>query len=142
MRRPLCRCGSARLNDQHGRRAVIVAVNATAGVMNVSKNKLLAAVTLGASQTQIFVHVVLPATVPFILTGMRIAMGNSFTAVVSAEMISANRGLGYLIYHSRLWMATDTIFLSILILGFFGLGADILFREVIKRFARRFGAVA
>jgi NitT/TauT family transport system permease protein len=110
--------------------------------MNVSKNKLLAAVTIGASQTQIFVHVVLPATVPFILTGMRIAMGNSFTAVVSAEMISANRGLGYLIYDSRLWMATDTIFLSILILGFFGLGADILFREVIKRFARRFGAVA
>lgn len=120
----------------------IVAVNTTAGVMNVSKNKLLAAVTLGASRRQVFLHVVLPASVPFILTGMRIAMGNSFTAVVSAEMISANKGLGYLIYDARLWMATDTIFLGILILGFLGLGTDILFRWLIKRFGRRYGAVA
>lgn len=119
----------------------IVAINSMVGVLNVAPNKTLAATTLGASRSQVFFHVILPASVPFVLTGMRLAMGNSFTAVVSAEMISANEGLGYLIYDSRLWLATDTIFVAILVLGLLGLGADLLFRGLIRRFAKRFGVV-
>jgi hypothetical protein len=64
-----------------------------------------------------FVHVTLPATLPFILTGMRLAMGNSFATVVAAEMIAADSGLGFLIFDSRLWMATDKIFIGIVCLG-------------------------
>lgn len=119
----------------------IVAVSSMIGVLGVAPNKIWAAVTLGASRSQIFVHVVLPASLPAILTGMRVAMGNSFTSVVSAEMISANEGLGYLIFDSRLWMATDTIFVAILVLGVLGLGADTIFRLLIRRFGGRFGAV-
>lgn len=119
----------------------IVAVSSMIGVLGVAPNKIWAAITLGASRPQVFFHVILPATLPAILTGMRVAMGNSFTSVVSAEMISANEGLGYLIFDSRLWMATDTIFVAILVLGFLGLGTDTLFRALIRRFGGRYGAV-
>lgn len=119
----------------------IVAVSSMIGVLGVAPNKIWAAITLGANRWQIFFYVILPASLPAILTGMRVAMGNSFTSVVSAEMISANEGLGYLIFDSRLWMATDTIFVAILVLGFLGFGADTFFRVLIRRFGGRFGAV-
>lgn len=120
----------------------IIVVNSAIGVMNIPKNKILAAETLGASKYQIFLYVVLPASVPFILAGMRLAMGNSFATVVSAEMLASDSGLGYLIFNSRLWMATDTIFVAILFLGFLGLLTDAVFRYGIRRFAGRFGPAA
>jgi NitT/TauT family transport system permease protein len=119
----------------------IVAINASLGVINIPKNKLLAAETLGASRSQTFFHVVVPAALPFILAGMRLAMGNSFATVVSAEMIAADTGLGYLIFNSRLWMATDVIFVAILLLGFLGLLTDLLFRSAIRRFAGKYGPI-
>ena len=72
---------------------------------------------------------------------MRLAMGGSFAAVVSAEMVSSNEGLGFLIFNSRLWMATDAIFVAILVLGALGFTTDWLFRLAIRRFARQFGPV-
>lgn len=119
--------------------AFVVAINTMVGVANVSPNKIWAARMLGANNRQLFWRVVLPAALPYVLTGMRLAMGGSFTAVVSAEMVSANEGLGYLIYNSRLWMATDSIFVAILVLGFLGLGTDALFRWAIRRFAHQYG---
>jgi NitT/TauT family transport system permease protein len=119
----------------------IVAINASLGVINIPKNKLLAAETLGASKLQSFFYVVIPASLPFILAGMRLAMGNSFATVVSAEMIAADTGLGYLIFNSRLWMATDIIFVAILLLGFLGLLTDLLFRSAIRRFAGKYGPI-
>ncbi|MGV6873474.1 ABC transporter permease [Pseudochelatococcus sp. B33] len=119
----------------------IVAINASLGVINIPKNKLLAAETLGASRSQSFFHVVVPAALPFILAGMRLAMGNSFATVVSAEMIAADNGLGYLIFNSRLWMASDVIFVAILLLGFLGLLTDLLFRTAIRRFAGKYGPI-
>src|SRR3546814_9203300 len=64
---------------------------------------------------------------------MRIAMGNSFMAVVSAEMVSADAGLGYLIFNARLWMATDQILIGIFFLGVLGIFPDWVFRILIKR---------
>ncbi len=75
---------------------------------------------LGATERQEFLHVVVPATLPFVLTGMRLAMGNSYATVVSAEMIAADQGMEFLIFNSRLWMATDTIFVAIVRLGVLG----------------------
>lgn len=116
-----------------------VAVNASVGVSNIPVNKIWAGKTLGANQRQIFLHIVIPAALPFVLTGMRLAMGYAFTAVVSAEMIASDEGLGFLIFNSRLWMATDVIFVSILALGFLGWGCDILFRYLTRLLAHNFG---
>jgi NitT/TauT family transport system permease protein len=119
----------------------IVLINTMVGVAHIAPNKLRAAACLGATPVKTFVHVTLPATLPFILTGMRLAMGNSFATVVAAEMIAADSGLGYLIFNSRLWMATDKIFIGIVCLGTLGIITDRFFRHLVIRFAHQYGPI-
>jgi ABC-type nitrate/sulfonate/bicarbonate transport system permease component len=117
----------------------IVVINTSIGVSNVAPNKIWAARSLGADRGQVFLHVIAPASVPFILGGMRIAMGLSVAVIVAAEMIGADRGLGFLIWNSRIWMQTDVIFLVIVLLGVLGFTLDQFFRLLIRRFASRYG---
>src|SRR5260370_25684229 len=72
----------------------IVILNTAAGVSAIANNKIRAAQTLGVTRGQIFFHVALPATVPHILTGMRLAVATSFTTIVAPELTAANEGLG------------------------------------------------
>src|SRR2546426_280744 len=81
----------------------IVILNTAAGVSAIAPDKIRAAQSLGATRAQIFFHVAMPATVPYILTGMRLAMGNSFTTIVAAELIAANDGLGKMLWAGRLF---------------------------------------
>lgn len=116
----------------------IIVVNTLSGVTAIPKIKYRAAQALGVTGWKLFVYVSLPATIPYILTGMRIAMGNAFAVIVAAEMIGAQEGLGYLIVYSRLVMRTDAIFVAIIVLGTLGLVTDQLFRLAIHYFARRY----
>jgi NitT/TauT family transport system permease protein len=116
----------------------VVLLSAMIGVGAVDRNKIRAAQCLGASERQILLWVKLPAALPYILTGMRMAMMNSFMTVVSAEMIAAESGLGYLIYNSRQWMETDSIFVGMLALGVVGLLCDRLFVLIIRTALKRF----
>lgn len=118
-----------------------VILNTAAGVSSIAPNKLRAAQALGAGRWQIFALVALPATVPFILTGMRLAMANSFTTIVAAELISANEGLGVMLWNGRMFMLIDEIFLSLVCLGLLGFATDRLFRWGIYRFAGRYAPV-
>jgi NitT/TauT family transport system permease protein len=116
----------------------LVLVNTMAGVATVARNQIRSARCFGASALQIFLWVSFPATLPHVLTGMRLAMGNSFAAVVGAEFIAAQAGLGFLIVDSGTWMATDRMFAGIVTLGGLGLLADQLFRAVMTRWAARY----
>jgi len=119
----------------------IVIINTAAGVNAVAPNKIRAARSLGAGPFQIFFFVALPATVPYILTGMRLAMANSFVTIVAAELVAANNGLGRMIWDSRMYMLVDQIFVALLVLGLLGFTADRLFRWGIYSFAGRFSPV-
>ncbi|HZQ00257.1 MAG TPA: ABC transporter permease [Reyranella sp.] len=119
----------------------IVIINTAAGVSAVAPNKIRAARSLGASSAQVFFFVALPATVPYILTGMRLAMANSFVTIIAAELVAANNGLGRMIWDSRLYMLIDQIFVALLVLGLLGFTADRLFRWGIYAFAGRFAPV-
>ncbi len=114
----------------------IVTVNTIAGVMSVNPIHVQGALCLGAGRYKIFTRVILPSTIPFLLTGMRLAMGNSFMTIVSAEMIAAEKGLGFLIFTSRLFMQTERIFVGIVCLGILGFAVDSVFRFGIHRLAR------
>ena len=116
----------------------IVILNPAAGVSAIAPNKIRAAESMGATQAQIFFHVALPATVPYILTGMRLAMANSFTTIVAAELIAANDGLGKMLWDGRLFMLVDEIFVSLVTLGFLGFATDRLFRWSIYTFAGKY----
>jgi ABC-type nitrate/sulfonate/bicarbonate transport system permease component len=119
----------------------IVIINTAAGVSAVAPNKIRAARSLGANRAQVFGYVALPATVPYILTGMRLAMGNSFVTIIAAELVAANAGLGKMIWDARLYMLVDQIFVALLVLGLLGFTADRLFRWGIYAFAGRFSPV-
>lgn len=115
-----------------------VALNTVAGAASVHRDKIRAARMVGAHEWQVFLWVIVPSTVGYILTGMRLAMGVSFMTVVAAEMLAAQSGIGYLIINSRLWMATDKIFVGILALGCLGYATDKMFDLLIKRFAWKY----
>jgi NitT/TauT family transport system permease protein len=116
----------------------IVILNTAAGVSAIANNKIRAAQALGATRGQIFFHVALPATVPYILTGMRLAMANSFTTIVAAELIAANEGLGKMLWDGRMFMLVDDIFVSLVSLGLLGFAVDRMFRWSIYTFAGKY----
>ena len=119
----------------------IVIIATCAGVAGVDRDKIRAARSLGANRWQVFFHVTIPATVPAILTGMRIAMANSFTTIVAAELVAANEGLGKMLWDARMFMLVEDIFVALLCLGFMGFLVDRLFRWATFRFAGKYAPV-
>ncbi len=119
----------------------IVILNTMAGVLSIPVNKIRAAQCLGASRAQIFLHVSMPATLPYIFTGMRLAMANSFATIVSAEMLGANAGVGTMLWTARLYMLVDELFVGLLALGLLGFATDRLFRFLIVRFGGKYAVV-
>ncbi len=120
----------------------IVLLNTIAGVDDVPVNRLRAAGMLGAGPWHTFALVVLPSTVPYMITGMRIAMGVSFASIVVAEMVSADRGLGYLLSYAMVISATDLQFVTITCLGVLGWGMDKMFAGLMRLALGRFSTKA
>ena len=117
----------------------IVTINTIAGVLAIEESKLRAAVSLGVNRWQVLHAIVLPATVPHIVTGARLAMGNSFLTIVSAEIVAADTGIGALIWQSRNYGRVDWIFLGVIVLGALGFTCDRLVRLLAGRLLRRYG---
>jgi taurine transport system permease protein len=116
----------------------IVTISTIAGVLAIPEDKLRAAGSLGASKQQVLRWVVLPASVPSIVTGARLAMGNSFLTIVSAEIVAANVGLGALIWQSRNFGRIDWVFVGIISLGILGFLFDRVLRIVASRVLSRY----
>ena len=116
----------------------VVIIATAAGVGAVGRDKIRAAQCLGASRLQVFALVALPATVPYILTGMRLAMANAFVTIVAAELVASNDGLGKLLWDARLFMQIEDIFVALISLGLLGFLTDRVFRLLIRAFAGRF----
>lgn len=106
----------------------IVVINTMAGALSTPVELLRAARSLGTSKWQTLVRVVLPCTVPYIVTGLRMALGNAFIVIAAAEMLAANSGMGFLVWSSRSLMLTDQIFVGFVVLGLMGFAADRLLR--------------
>ena len=95
----------------------IVMVNTASGVGSIPQDKIDAALCLGANQRQAFTQIVVPASIPAIYVGMRLALASSFLVIVAAEMLAASSGLGYIIWTSRLYFRIDWMFAAIALLG-------------------------
>jgi len=118
--------------------AFIVMVNTASGVVAIPQEKIDAARCLGAGRGQVFVHVIVPASVPAIYVGMRLALASSFLVIVAAEMLAANSGLGYLIWTSRLYFRIDWMFAAIVLLGLLGFLTDRAWKTLGQRLLRRY----
>ncbi len=102
-----------------------VLVNTIAGVRNVDAIYIRAAQNLGASEGTLFRRVILPAAMPYILTGVRVGIGVAFIVVIVAEMTAVNKGLGYRILEAREFMWSDKIIAGMMSIGLCGLGIDV-----------------
>ncbi|GAA4221876.1 NitT/TauT family transport system permease protein [Streptosporangium album] len=94
------------------------------GVISVDSTLINAARVLGARDRTVFVGVVVPASTPFILVGMRIGLGASWATVVAAELIAAQEGLGYRMQQAQLYYDLPTIFVQLIVIGLVGLIMD------------------
>lgn len=118
--------------------AFLVVISTASGVGALPKDKLDAARCLGASPLQVFLYVVIPASVPAIYVGMRLSLAGSFLVIVAAEMLAADSGLGALIWTSRLYFRIDWMFTGIVTLGLLGLATDRLWKWLGGIAARRY----
>jgi NitT/TauT family transport system permease protein len=104
-------------------------VQTTNGVHTIEKRYLRAAANFGVSRATLFRQVVIPATLPQIIVGMRIGLGVAWLVVVAAEMIALRSGLGYLIIDSRnAGNRYDLVVAGMIIIGLIGLLLDGLMR--------------
>ncbi|HZS83744.1 MAG TPA: ABC transporter permease [Stellaceae bacterium] len=111
----------------------VMAISTAAALDRVSEDMLNVARSLGASELHTMLHVRIRAAVPHIVTGMRLAMGLSWTSIVAVEMIAATAGLGYVILQAGLFLNTSLIFAGILIIAALGIAIDALLRLLQRR---------
>jgi taurine transport system permease protein len=107
-----------------------LAMAARAGVRSVTIEQINAAYSMGASKWQVIFHVIIPAAMPEILTGMRIAIGFGWTTLVAAEMVAATAGLGQMVLNASNFLRTDVVIMGILVIGGVAYAFDLLMRYV------------
>ena len=94
------------------------------GVISVDRTMINAARVLGANDFTIFRRVIVPASLPYIMVGVRIGLGSSWSTVVAAELIAAQSGLGFRMQQAQLYYDLATIFVSLISIGLLGLIMD------------------
>ena len=88
-----------------------------------------------ANERQILVKIVLPSALPFIIAGMRLAIGRALVMVVVAEIYASNRGLGYLIFQAGGMYDTAQVFVGVGLLATAGVTLNTLLRTLERRLA-------
>jgi NitT/TauT family transport system permease protein len=107
-------------------------INSYAGGHAVQPEHLHAARSLGAGPRALFLRIYLPSAMPMIATGLRIGLGQSWMAVVTAELIAAHSGLGYMIQANRLALETGLVLVGMCVIGILGAVMSVLL-EVFER---------
>lgn len=111
----------------------IMIISARTGATGTQLSKIHAAHSLGASHRQILRRVILPNSLPEILTGIRISIGVCWGTLVAAEMLAGTTGIGFVENVARKQSDYEVIWVTIIILGVLGLMFDLIMRSVIKR---------
>ncbi|MBL8345135.1 MAG: ABC transporter permease subunit [Rubrivivax sp.] len=109
-----------------------LALAARSGMKTASQEQINAAYSMGATYTQVIRHVILPAALPEILVGMRIAIGFGWTTLVAAEMVAANVGLGQMVLNAANFLRTDIVMMGIVVIGVVAFLFDLFMRQVEK----------
>jgi sulfonate transport system permease protein len=110
-----------------------VLLNTIQGFQDTDPKLLEVAKIFGKSKPVILLKIVLPSAVPSIFTGLRLGIGNAWSAVVAAEMIAASAGVGYMIQYARELVQPDLLLLGIITIGIIGLIIDTVVLYIQKK---------
>ncbi|GAC1413801.1 MAG: ABC transporter permease [Vulcanimicrobiaceae bacterium] len=105
-------------------------LNTMLGVFSIDESYIRAAYCLGSRRSDVLWHVIVPGALPYVFTGLQIAMGVAWFSLVAGEMIAGEAGLGYLILNSYVQLQTPTIVIGMITLGFVGYLSSALVRFV------------
>ncbi len=108
-------------------------LNTVAGVRGVDAKLLAAARTMGISRRATLRHVVVPAALPTVMVGLRLAFAGAWAAVVAAELIGAPSGLGFAIEWYRQLLMSPKVFGFIVLIGIVGFVCDALLRALQRK---------
>jgi len=111
-----------------------ILINTRDGVKTTPVNLLNAARSFGASEWMVFKTVVVPSTIPFILTGLRLAVGRALVGVLVGELYAATAGIGFMITVAGATFQTDKVFVGVLIFALSGM----IGMELLTKLERRF----
>lgn len=110
-------------------------INTAFGVSAVRQDWLNVSRVLGLGVATRIRHIVFPAAVPMIFTGMRISIGTAWFVIVAAEMVVGQSGIGYFIWNEWNNLQIASMITAILIIGLVGLGLDVLLVQMTRRLA-------
>jgi NitT/TauT family transport system permease protein len=113
----------------------VMTLNTVLGVQSVDRDLVRAARCLGASSRDVLRTVVVPAALPYVTTGMKVAIGVSWFSLVAGEMVAGQSGLGYLINSSYATLRYPTIVIGMLTLGLVGFASSALVGAAAERLA-------
>lgn len=100
---------------------LFVVLNTSAGVATVPRGLIRAAVNLGATRLQLFWRVIFPASLPAIMTGLKTGLAVSWAVVVAAELLGAQKGLGYMIEDAATFYRISAVYVGVILIGGIGL---------------------
>jgi len=103
------------------------------GIAQISPIYVRVARTLGARDLEIFYRVIVPLTVPHMLTALRVALGVAWATLVASELIAAREGLGSMIQNAATFFQLDIIYVGIICIGFVALAMDLVLRAAARR---------
>ncbi len=103
------------------------------GIGQISPIYVRVARTLGARDSEIFLKVIVPLTIPHTLTALRVALGVAWATLVASELIAAQQGLGSLIQNAAAFFQLDIIYVGIICIGLIALAMDFALRTLARR---------
>jgi len=110
-------------------------MNTAAGVARVPRDYLNVARVLNLSEWQVITRVLLPAVLPYMLTGVRLSIGTAWLVIVAAEMLTGGTGIGFWLWDEWNNLKVEHIVIAIFVIGLVGLGLEIVLLRLARRFA-------
>lgn len=111
----------------------VIIIGTISGVKSTPPLRLAVARTLGASEGQIFRHVILPSALPEIFTAARVGIGIAWSCLVAAELIAADQGLGWLVQYAGQALQVAVVIAGIIIIGILGYIMELVIRVIESR---------
>jgi nitrate/nitrite transport system permease protein len=110
-------------------------INTAVGVQRVPQDYLNVAKVLNLSEWKVFTKILLPSAMPFVMTGVRLAIGVAWLVIVAAEMLTGGVGIGFWVWDEWNNLKVESILTAIVIIGLIGLLLELALTAVSRRFS-------